>query len=134
MVSTKRRGAPRAETAAMSPRRPGRAWLILAAALVLAGRPARAQTPGVDPLVFGGGRVAIGGHVSATVSCATGGTDPGCGDEGYFNYSDYERSTLRMLRLTIDASVQANRRLAFLAELRSENGGSPAPHAWSSQC
>jgi hypothetical protein len=68
--------------------------------------------------------------VSATFSCAeTAGTGT-CGhDTGFFNYSDYEFSTLRMLRIDVNAVARANRSLAAVAEVRSENGGSPRPYA-----
>jgi hypothetical protein len=83
-----------------------------------------------EPLVLGDGRVTLGGDVSATFSCAAT-TDPGpCGDDtGFFNYSDYEHSTVRMLRLDVNASVRATEQIALLAELRSENGSAPAPYA-----
>jgi hypothetical protein len=92
--------------------------------------PARAQTLPSEPLVFGDGHVTVGADVSATVSCAeTAGTGSCGNDTGFFNYSDYEYSTLRMLRVDVNAVVRANRSLAFLAELRSENGSSPHPYA-----
>jgi hypothetical protein len=91
--------------------------------------PARAQGLPSEPLVFGGGRVTVGGDVSATVSCAESEGTGSCGDDtGFFNYSDYEYSTLRMLRVDINAVVRANRYLAVLAEVRSENGGEPRPY------
>ena len=46
-------------------------------------------------------------------------------DTGFFNYSDYEHSTLRMLRLGVVASVKATEHLAVLGEVRSENGAHP---------
>jgi hypothetical protein len=92
--------------------------------------PGGAQGLPSEPLVFGAGRVTVGGDVSATVSCAESPGPGSCGDDtGFFNYSDYEYSTLRMLRLDINAAIKANRFLAVLAEVRSENGGSPRPYA-----
>jgi hypothetical protein len=91
--------------------------------------PGRAQGLPSEPLVFGAGRVTLGGDVSATVSCAAASATDSCGDDtGFFNYSDYEYSTLRMLRVDINAKVRANRFLAVLAEVRSENGESPRPY------
>jgi hypothetical protein len=92
--------------------------------------PGWAQGLPSEPLVFGAGRVTVGGDVSATVSCAESPGPGSCGDDtGFFNYSDYEYSTLRMLRVDINAAIKANRFLAVLAEVRSENGGSPRPYA-----
>lgn len=100
--------------------------LAVALCALAAAVPLHAQ----DPIVFGNGRVAIGGDLSLTVSCAST-ADPGiCGDDtGFFNYTDYEHSTLRMLRLDLNAALRANERLSFLAELRSENGSAPEPYA-----
>lgn len=83
-----------------------------------------------EPVVFGGGRVTLGGNVTWTASCANT-TAPGVcdADTGFFNYSDYEHSTLRMLRLGLIGSVKANERVAFLGEIRTENGGLPQPYA-----
>jgi hypothetical protein len=81
---------------------------------------------------MGGGRVTLGGDASATFGCGLGDADPSkaCGDDlGFFNYSDYEHSTLRMLRLDLNASVRAGGHLSVLGELRSENGGMPRPYA-----
>lgn len=92
-----------------------------------AGRAAAQDLP-VRPLVFADGRVAIGGDVTATVSCAD--TPGRCGeDTGFFNYSDYEHSALRSLQLNLNASVRATSHLAILAELRSENGSAPTAYA-----
>jgi hypothetical protein len=94
------------------------------------GRPAGAQSLPSEPLVFGDGHVTVGADVSATVSCAETGGIGSCGDDtGFFNYSDYEYSTLRMVRLDVNAVVRANRSLAVLADVRSENGDGPRPYA-----
>jgi hypothetical protein len=109
-----------------------RGWSRVAVAIITAslGRPAGAQSLPSEPLVFGDGHVTVGADVSATVSCAeTGGTGSCGNDTGFFNYSDYDYSTLRMLRIDVNAVVRANRSLAVLAEVRSENGGSPRPAA-----
>jgi hypothetical protein len=93
---------------------------------------ARAQTLPSEPLVFGGGRVALGGNISGTFGCArddlTGGGS--CADDtGFFNYTDYEHSALRMLRLDLAASVNLGDRLAVLSEFRSENADTVRPYA-----
>ena len=111
----------------------GLALATLGAAVTLgASLPAQGQTLPHEPIVFGGGRVTMGGDASATFSCADSDeTEPGrCpGDGGFFNYTDYEHSALRMLRVGITAAVKAGDRVAILAELRSENAGAPQPYA-----
>jgi hypothetical protein len=111
----------------------GRALVTLVTVVTLgASLPAASQTLPYEPVVFGGGRVTIGGDVSATFSCADSNpteTDWCAGDGGYFNYTDYEHSALRMLRVDVTAAVKANKRLSVLGELRSENAGAPQPYA-----
>jgi hypothetical protein len=105
---------------------------IAAAILITAGvaLPAAAQSLPSEPFVFGDGHVTVGADVSATVSCAeTGGTGSCGNDTGFFNYSDYEYSTLRMARVDVNAVIRANRSLAVLADVRSENGEGPRPYA-----
>jgi hypothetical protein len=110
-----------------------RPWTQIACAIVMtAGRADLLRAQGIpsEPIVFGDGHVTVGADVSATVSCAETAGGGSCGDDtGFFNYSDYEDSTLRMLRIDVNAVVRANRVLAVLADVRSENGGSPRPYA-----
>ena len=79
--------------------------------LCLSCAPAAAQTLPSEPVSFGDGRVTIGGDVSASFGSA---------DPGFFNYTDYEYSVLRMLRVDINAAVNATDRLAVLVEVRTE--------------
>src|SRR5262249_30800562 len=96
--------------------------LISVGALVLgAYLPAHAQTLPSEPIAIGDGRVTLGGGVS----WAFGSEDP-----GFFNYTDYEHSALRMLRLDLSASVKASDHLSVLAEVRSENGEMPEPYGF----
>jgi hypothetical protein len=93
----------------------------LAVAIVAAtGLPARAQTLPSEPIVFGGGRLTLGGD--AAVSFAP-------QDPGFFNYTDYAHSALRMLRIDLTAALKADDHLSLLADVRSENIGSPRPYA-----
>jgi hypothetical protein len=106
--------------------------LPLSAVLVLAGSvPARAQVLPSEPLTVGGGWLTVGGDVSATFSCASvKGNAAACTDDtGFFNYTDYQHSALRMLIVGITAAVRATDRLSVLGELRSENGDIPEPYA-----
>ena len=54
---------------------------------------AAAQTLPSEPVALGNGRVVVSGDVSATY---------GSEDPGFFNYTDYEHSALRMLRVDLD--------------------------------
>jgi hypothetical protein len=93
---------------------------ICAWALILSVSPAaRAQSIPATPIVFGDGRVTLGGDVTWSIAPQ---------DAGFFNYTDYEHSALRMLRLAVLASVKAGDHVALLAEVRSENGGRPEPY------
>ena len=73
---------------------------------------AAAQGIPSEPVTFGGGRVVIGGDAAIAVAPE---------DEGFFNYSDYEQTTLRQFRVGVSALVRISDRISFLGELRSEN-------------
>jgi hypothetical protein len=104
---------------------------LVALMVVGGGLRADAQVLPSQPIVVGGGWLTLGGDVSATFSCAsTSGRDGACADDrAFFNYTDYQHSTLRMLMLGLTASVKVTDRLAVLGEVRSENGGAPEPYA-----
>src|SRR5256886_2227322 len=59
-----------------------------------------------------GGRLTIGGDVSASI---------GPEDTGFFNYTDYEHSALKLFRADLSTSFTLNRHFAVLAEIRDEN-------------
>ena len=78
---------------------------------------AAAQVLPQETVSLAGGRLTLGGEVTATVAPD---------DEGQFNYTDYERSALQLLRLGVTASFRPFERIAFVTELRAEgdtNGG-----------
>src|SRR6266853_358211 len=77
------------------------------------GLPARAQALPSEPLSFGDGRVTIGGDVSVSVAPQ---------DEGFFNYTDYEHSALRLFRAGVTTSIGMGGHFTVLGELRTENG------------
>ena len=85
------------------------AWCSVAPVLAA---PVAAQTLPSEPFTFGGGRVVIGGDVAASLAPA---------DLGFFNYGDYEHSTLRQIRVGVTGAVRANSRLSLLGELRIDN-------------
>jgi hypothetical protein len=92
------------------------AWLLVACAAGTAG----AQTLPSEPIALAGGRVTVGGDVSASYGSA---------DPGFFNYTDYEHSALRILRIDVSAAVKAGPHFTLLGELRSENLGGVHPYA-----
>ena len=104
-----------------------RAWSLAArvAGLVIvcaigAGRPARAQMLRSEPIVVGE-RLTVSGNVSASIAPE---------DPGFFNYTDYEHSALRLLQIDVSAMFKAGDHVSFLGELRTENLGTPLPYAF----
>jgi hypothetical protein len=88
--------------------------LVLASCAAAAVLPVRAAAQGLpsEPFTFGGGRVVIGGDAAAAIAPE---------DTGFFNYSDYEHSTLREFRAGLSALIRAGARVSILGELRTEN-------------
>lgn len=74
-----------------------------------------------EPLVLANGAIAISGTVSAAI---------GPDDEpGYFNYTDYEHTPLRMFRAVVTAAWYPSAHVGVLTDLRLENTDFTA-HAW----
>ena len=48
----------------------------------------------------------------------------GTSDPGYFNFTDYDRSALRLVRFDVVAALRANSHLSCVAELRAEGDSS----------
>jgi hypothetical protein len=67
-----------------------------------------------------GGRVTLGGEVTVTASPE---------DDGRFNYTDYERNALQLIRVALTAAVRPVERITFVTELRAEGDTSGGP--WS---
>lgn len=90
---------------------------LLALALGEFARPVAspAQMLPSEPIRLAGGRVVIGGEVTAGIS-----TVP---DRGFFNYTDYAFNNLRLLRVAASADVRLAEQFAVLCEVRTENGG-----------
>ncbi len=88
--------------------------------LLLLALPAAAQTLPQETVSLAGGRVTVGGEATVTVAPD---------DDGQFNYTDYERSALQLLRLGVTASYRPFSRLSFLTELRAE--GDTAGGEWT---
>jgi hypothetical protein len=93
--------------------------LVLVYACLYAGA-AAGQTLPSGPLAFADGRVTISGDVSGSY---------GATDAGFFNYTDYEHSTLRTLRINVAGAVKANEHFALLADVQTENLDTIQPYA-----
>jgi hypothetical protein len=74
---------------------------------------AEAQTLPSRPIALADGQVTLGGDLSVAI----GPTDP-----GFFNYTDYEQSILRLFRGDLSAAIKIGDRVTLLGALRSENG------------
>jgi prepilin-type processing-associated H-X9-DG protein len=96
-----------------------RARLLLLTAAVAA--PASAQVLPSAPIAFADGHVTIGADVSASIGPVESGT-------GYFNYTDYDHSTLRLLRIDVTAAARLNDHFTILGDVRTENGDVPTPY------
>jgi hypothetical protein len=97
-----------------------KAWCTALGLVWLSVASARAQTLPSEPISVGGGRITIGGDVAASV---------GSSDPGFFDYTDYEHSALRLLRVDVSAAVNGGEHLTLLGELRTENLDSLQPYA-----
>ena len=82
--------------------------------------PAHAQLLPTAPLTFADGRATLGGSLSATAAPD---------DTGYFNYTDYARSLVRMLQVDVAGSVTASDRVTLLGMLRFQNVETPQAFA-----
>jgi hypothetical protein len=88
------------------------AWLSVLALTLLA-RNASAQFLPEQPISIMGGRVVLGAEVTATFAPQ---------DPGFFNYTSYEFSALRNVRLGVSAEIRANDRVQVLGEVRLDQG------------
>ncbi len=76
-------------------------------------RVASAQVLPDEPISLAGGRVVFGAEVSATIAPE---------DPGFFNYTSYEFSALRNLRIGVSTEVRANDRIQLMGEVRLDQG------------
>jgi hypothetical protein len=99
------------------------ARLLLLAAIAVTPSAAAAQDLPSGPISLARGRITLGADLSISAT-------PSDDEEGaWFNYTDYERNALRLLRLGVTADVRIAERLSLLTEIRSENGDSIEPYA-----
>jgi hypothetical protein len=85
-----------------------------------AARAAAGQGLPSEPIAFDGGRVTVSGDLSVGYGSA---------DPGFFNYTDYEHSALRQLRIDVTAAVKAGPHFTVLGEVRTENFDTVRPYA-----
>jgi hypothetical protein len=89
------------------------------------GRAAHPQALPSEPLSFADGHVTVGGDVSATFGCqlSTESSTERCGkDTGFFNYTDYENSALRLFHADLTTSIGMGGHFAVLGEMSTDNG------------
>lgn len=87
--------------------------LLVGLMLAVAADPAIAQLLPEEPISLAGGHLVLGGEFSATVAPE---------DPGFFNYTSYEFSALRNVRIGVSAEVRANDHLQLLGEVRLDQG------------
>ena len=73
-----------------------------------------------EPVSFLGGRVRLGGEVSGTIAPH---------DLGWFNYSDYQVSSLRLFRVDVAAEARLASFASVLFDVRSDNLAAPRVYA-----
>jgi hypothetical protein len=86
--------------------------ILVLIALALA-TPAAAQWLPEEPVSVAGGRIVLGGEVTATI---------GEDDPGFFNYTSYEFSALRNFRMALSAELRASEHIQVLGEMRFDQG------------
>jgi hypothetical protein len=83
---------------------------------------AQAQELPSGPLTLAKGHVTLGTDISFSASTQNDAS-------AWFNYTDYEHNTMRLMRIGVTTDVRVTDRVSFLGEVRSENGGRPQPYA-----
>ncbi|HXY40569.1 MAG TPA: hypothetical protein VEQ10_12920 [Vicinamibacteria bacterium] len=92
----------------------------VAAAVVCAVALSAATTSADPPVSLFGGRLRLAGEVSGTL---------GSDDPGYFNYSDYAVSRLRLFRIDLSAELRIASAVAVLTDVRTDNLDTPRVYA-----
>lgn len=87
--------------------------LLMSLMLAAFASPARAQVLPEAPLSLAGGHVVLGAEVTATFAPD---------DPGFFNYTSYEYSALRSLRMGVSAELRASDYWQVLGEVRLDQG------------
>src|SRR5688572_4794482 len=87
--------------------------LAIALFVVVTAIRASAQSLPEEPISIAGGHVIVGAEITATMAPD---------DPGFFNYTSYEFSALRNLRMGVSAEVRANDYVQLLTEVRFDQG------------
>jgi len=90
-----------------------RLGLLLVLFVTGAAGSATAQVLPEEPISLAGGHFVFGAEVTATIAPE---------DPGFFNYTSYEFSALRNLRMGVSAEVRANDHIQVLGEVRLDQG------------
>jgi hypothetical protein len=80
---------------------------------------ATAQGLPSEPISVANGRLVFGADVTATI---------GPVDPGFFNYTDYEYSALRNVRVGVSTEIRASQAVQVLAEVRLDHGDVLEPY------
>jgi len=95
-----------------------RSRALFTTVLALAG--ATAPALALDPQNLAGGRLRLGGEASFAMAAQ---------DHGFFNFTDYRDSNLRMTRIGGTAEFRVSPRLSLLGEVRTDNFHTVRPYA-----
>lgn len=87
--------------------------LLAGLMFVAAASRAGAQVLPEAPISLAGGHVVVGAEITATTAPE---------DPGFFNYTSYEYSALRNLRMGVSVELRANDRMQVLGEVRLDQG------------
>jgi hypothetical protein len=90
-----------------------RLGLLLFLLVAGAARSATAQVLPEEPISLAGGHFVFGAEVTATFAPE---------DPGFFNYTSYEFSALRNVRVGVSAEIRANDHIQVLGEVRLDQG------------
>jgi hypothetical protein len=114
MHQASRRALPPSRVALPRTSRPAsRLGLLLVLFVTAAAGSASAQVLPEHPISLAGGHVVFGAEVAATIAPE---------DPGFFNYTSYEFSALRNLRMGVSAEIRANDHIQVLGEVRLDQG------------
>ena len=98
-------------------------WLTAWFAVLVAAGPCAAQDASPPRGNWFGDHVRLAGEASASMSTKD------AEEEGWFNYSDYENSTVRSVRLSLVGEVEFSERIAFITEIRTLQFDVPEAYA-----
>jgi hypothetical protein len=88
---------------------------VCSALLLVSGRTGAQSLPST-PITLADGRATIGGDISGTFAPE---------DTGYFDYTDYGVTLVRMVQLDLAASVNASRHVTLIGSVRVQNTNAP---------